>query len=729
MKTFKKYTLSVFLVLLTGLGLVAQNKAEALQFVGKKILKQSQERITAQDLKISFDRIINFADSMRFRGYTLAQIRSLPKIVVQSYGTVYCNEAGKEGFFKYDPTDSVTVEDGAVAAVTIWNGRVKRIITGNTVYPEWWGAKADSLTDCTTAFRAAAAYLGKRKGGRVQGNYGTYLISGTITLPSNVEVQGVAASIYSFAPGQLGNELGGGTIIKVKQNGIMSGLPVFNVAGSSYVSIRNITFLVHGNNEKYNTTKCIADSAANTASFLTVQYCRSRWFGGEFVLLHANGLHNISNNRCNNHFSSIIRLVGTGDSWVGYNDLGSHQDNLVGGTTTACIEVSGAANNTFIGNYCYNMGYGYKFTNGSAYNKIIGGRAEKNSYAGFYFDGAVSNTIDDCHAFNNGYVGDKVGFQVRSGSRSNVFTGCYSFGEPQYPGGTLQLYGWRFSGNSEYNLMVNCYVKNVGEMAITFDNSSHNSVLSSFIYNVKQFGILAQNNSSDLNFSNNTIRNVGQATNAAYDGIFLNVNCDRVLIAGNSIRHGGGVIRARSGVRVNDPTCQKVTIMGNDLEDAGITANLIDFGENTIIRANAGYSMESNGNGGGWDMSTSDLIYRIGGVQRLKVASTGETIIGTSVSNTSDALQVGGNINLTGAGNKLKITTGTNASAGTATLVAGTVTVNTTAVTANSIILLTAQDGTPINAVGVSARVAGTSFTITSSSNSDVRPVGYVIFN
>jgi hypothetical protein len=66
---------------------------------------------------------------------------------------------------------------------------------------------------------------------------------------------------------------------------------------------------------------------------------------------------------------------------------------------------------------------------------------------------------------------------------------------------------------------------------------------------------------------------------------------------------------------------------------------------------------------------------------------------------------------------------------GTATLVAGTVTVANTLVTDDSIILVTTQglaagtEGFPI----VSARTAGTSFTILSSQATDVAEVGWLI--
>lgn len=70
---------------------------------------------------------------------------------------------------------------------------------------------------------------------------------------------------------------------------------------------------------------------------------------------------------------------------------------------------------------------------------------------------------------------------------------------------------------------------------------------------------------------------------------------------------------------------------------------------------------------------------------------------------------------------------GTAALGGVASLTAGTVTVNTTAVTANSRIFLTGQANTVTGALRVSARTAGTSFTITSSSGTDTGNVAWMI--
>ncbi len=71
---------------------------------------------------------------------------------------------------------------------------------------------------------------------------------------------------------------------------------------------------------------------------------------------------------------------------------------------------------------------------------------------------------------------------------------------------------------------------------------------------------------------------------------------------------------------------------------------------------------------------------------------------------------------------------GAGARAGTAVLVAGTVTVNTTAVTANSLILTSGQTtGGAYGEITISAKVAGTSFTILSNNAGDTRTIGWFI--
>lgn len=91
-------------------------------------------------------------------------------------------------------------------------------------------------------------------------------------------------------------------------------------------------------------------------------------------------------------------------------------------------------------------------------------------------------------------------------------------------------------------------------------------------------------------------------------------------------------------------------------------------------------------------------------------------------------VSVTGDLILTTAGNGLQVKTGSNATAGKATLTGGTVTVSTTKVTANSLIFLTHQNNSgTVGSPSVSARTAGTSFVITSTSASDTSDVAWFI--
>lgn len=113
-----------------------------------------------------------------------------------------------------------------------------------------------------------------------------------------------------------------------------------------------------------------------------------------------------------------------------------------------------------------------------------------------------------------------------------------------------------------------------------------------------------------------------------------------------------------------------------------------------------------------------------------KFSASGVTLIGTVTDFNSTALQVNGSASVINTGAGFRVAEGANAKQGIATLVAGTVTVANTSVTANSRIFLTGQSdngGTP-GSLRISARVAGTSFTITSSSGADTSVVAYEIF-
>lgn len=127
-------------------------------------------------------------------------------------------------------------------------------------------------------------------------------------------------------------------------------------------------------------------------------------------------------------------------------------------------------------------------------------------------------------------------------------------------------------------------------------------------------------------------------------------------------------------------------------------------------------------------LATAKLVAGIG-LGTFWIDSTLKVGIGTA--SPAEALTVVGNVSLSTAGNKLKIATGSNASAGTGTLTGGTVTINTTAVTANSLIFLTdtSSSVTNVGTLTVSSKTAGVSFTVTSTIALDASTFNWLIIN
>jgi hypothetical protein len=109
------------------------------------------------------------------------------------------------------------------------------------------------------------------------------------------------------------------------------------------------------------------------------------------------------------------------------------------------------------------------------------------------------------------------------------------------------------------------------------------------------------------------------------------------------------------------------------------------------------------------------MTAQVGGADKLSISAT--------------ALSSASNVAVTTAGQGFQVKEGSNAKMGTAVLVGGTVTVANTSVTASSRIFLTADaPGGTLGSVYVSARTAGTSFTITSTSAIDTSTVAWIIF-
>ena len=179
---------------------------------------------------------------------------------------------------------------------------------------------------------------------------------------------------------------------------------------------------------------------------------------------------------------------------------------------------------------------------------------------------------------------------------------------------------------------------------------------------------------------------------SADDDIYLSMNFANIQGVGVTVLGAGNPIGFLGADTTGTDDGGDVTVRGGNAAGSG------DGGDLSLL----------SGSGGGVD---GNITVEAGGGQLSLNAVAG--------------------IRLEAVGTKLNIQDSTangDPSFGRATLVAGTVTVNTTAVTANSNILLTSQvDGGTPGFLRVSARVANTSFTITSSDGADTSTIAWWI--
>lgn len=123
-------------------------------------------------------------------------------------------------------------------------------------------------------------------------------------------------------------------------------------------------------------------------------------------------------------------------------------------------------------------------------------------------------------------------------------------------------------------------------------------------------------------------------------------------------------------------------------------------------------------------------IFSANGTQTLAIYGSGGNVLNVNMLDGNLTLGLG-SITMSAAGAKLNIATGSNASVGTGTLSGGTVTVSTTAVTSSSLIFLqdTATTTANVGTLTVSAKSAGTSFTVTSVNPLDSSTFSWLIIN
>jgi hypothetical protein len=198
----------------------------------------------------------------------------------------------------------------------------------------------------------------------------------------------------------------------------------------------------------------------------------------------------------------------------------------------------------------------------------------------------------------------------------------------------------------------------------------------------------------------------------------------------NTVNRNGGSITMTAGHSMGSASGPAIQITAGA---GGVgTAATGASGGNTNINAGTGGVGSATGGAGGNVVISAGAGGNSGtpgaaGVIQFETGATTSITERFRVSNLA-CFTSNSQLQVNTAGFGLGIAHGANCKMNTATLSAGTVTVANTAVTSSSYIFVTSQsDGGTPGFLRITAKTAGTSFVITSSSNTDTSTVAYII--
>lgn len=134
----------------------------------------------------SLRNALSSTDGFKYVGKAsdIAALRNIEPTLTNQQIIVDEHTSGKKlggGFFKYDSTDTTSLDNNGTVIVTTGGKRWKRVTEGLTCVPEWFGAIGDGVTDDTVAINAALSSGFKS----VQLSGKTYKTTGSIRIKSS----------------------------------------------------------------------------------------------------------------------------------------------------------------------------------------------------------------------------------------------------------------------------------------------------------------------------------------------------------------------------------------------------------------------------------------------------------------------------------------------------------------------------------------------------------------
>lgn len=497
---------------------------------------------------------------------------------------VFVSDAGKEGDFMLDATDTTTADNGGTVLVDNAGNRYKRV-GASLIIPEYFGAKGDGITDDLIALRNC--FLG---GGNISLTAGkNYFISSSIQVFSNTTVSGNGATVTQTS----------------------------NASGCFYaVSKQNINFLnVKIQGKGTDSTNNSSAGSSNGIFFssctdFSVKNCKIKNVSGACILL--NGV-------CNNFSIEDNELEGSlrgfAPNLVYQYGMGLWFDsNSIDNFKIKNNEISFCAIGVVGGNNIVNFQ-----VLGNKIHDIIGQH-------GIYFDTCLNGSISENIMWNVNSNAIKI--QIANGTSTytdnliisknnikkcrnginttNADASVIGFQNVQITGNVIDSQSLTGSNGIQTENLINSIISNNiitnSKNAVYCFSSKNVKISHNLISNCGDNGIRVYN-SEEMQILNNSVKNIAQnATVNEANGVFLTgANCKKCSVIGNVFQDDTAKMERglflfnieQTTLTVKDNKTLGFTQCGYELI-SGATIELLQNNVGSIINLPAFYKISEN---------------------------------------------------------------------------------------------------------------------------------------
>lgn len=610
----RKYNIILFFFL--SLSCFAQSKDQIIQKsdLGKNRFWKVQIQGNFADKFLSADTlagyVVSTATSKLDNGYTLSNLRGLQDNIVSATKLFYINEVSKEGFFKYDATDTSTPDNSGTILVTNTGKRLKRVYSGE-IDVRWFDAKGDGVTDDKNSLQKAFDAAKNENSVIFFPNGGNYRISGTLLYNgSRLNIKGNGSTITHTTNQNYTIEVYGNTLV-IAINGDTVRHTTTNpiVANTNIITLSTVEGLAKGD---------VLEIKAHSTDSL---WCKERsyFYKGEYVEIDSiAGLNIYLKSATIDSYISGATLKKIIDSGVTIEGLTIKRNNNLG-----CLSVHDISNviisncniqganergiyvynsyNVIINNCVVNGNY---FTgSGTSYGLAIGSCQNVNVIGGAYRAGRHGITLGGeipCRYISfNGCIVDNdpaqatplAAFDFHSNVQFATLTNVLSRNGYSLGGINISVYNCIAQSRNYYSFAFFASRDSDNSLTINGLNITHSSTYPPFIITTVGNGNTYRVNMGNVNVSNVNLVTTALTSSPAlmmFAGSASNkIGYRNLLIKGNSIystiEQGSGIYGL--GIALTSSTINSdamVNICDNYIE-AKCRGYIMSAGDNGVV--------------------------------------------------------------------------------------------------------------------------------------------------